>query len=882
MVFSGLLGSKRPRRPSSVASGRSSLLRPGSSSSARSADHKDLGHKEKHRDDAVMDDDNDDINDNNDDNDDKNDNNKNDDRAADTKNGDAADAASIRTTNSAHSRRSATSPIPPSPPDFIADESHLAPVEPEAPDLRDLNNSLDALTAVFPDVQVDVFREMLTSFDGESRLALVADALLKSRASWVKGRWRVADKDKEVTGGMTATTVSATPSTAPADRFRTPAYKKAAKALASHEFRGLPRSAIHAVLAEQNYAYLEARRALVQMSSKSWRFTISSLFLRRKPVTCTEAENHPLIVWKSSGQGSIIPTIKATGSAELDRELYTALVAPLRVQQRTAQEDADRAMASALNTAEAEAVGATYECACCFTSATFEEVTTCSNAHDDDDDDDDDGAHIICFRCVQHSVREAVFGQGWARTIDTSRGTLWCPAVVSRSSGSCGGVIPVDHLHRALLSEKRGADTLHHLERRLADHSLVGSGLPLVRCPFCEYAEVDDIYVPFHEAPLRLRVDSLYSLAFILLLFGVTHVLMLPLLALLILITVLPGVVSPFGLASSFVSAWGGKRNDNKSSSSSSTTVAGPTTTSPRKRAAAPRKPPSYFRQQLAAAVTRFRRRRRGQQFRCQNPGCARVSCLGCGKAWTDIHVCHESSLVALRTQVEQAMSMAIKRVCPRCHTSFVKTVGCNKLTCPCGYKMCYVCRKDISGNDGPDAGYRHFCEHFRPHGDGRPCNQCNRCNLWETEDTEAVLQAAREEAERKWRETEQRELSLSERAYLETGIAIGGGTVRGSSSRSSGGGGGRGLGGVGVGGGIIHFGGGGGSSSSPAAAAVAMAQKVLACVAAWASPVTWGLWPGRDTTAKDSPAGADAAANLPRLPTLADTLDWLLESVLV
>lgn len=142
---------------------------------------------------------------------------------------------------------------------------------------------------------------------------------------------------------------------------------------------------------------------------------------------------------------------------------------------------------------------------------------------------------------------------------------------------------------------------------------------------------------------------------------------------------------------------------------------------------------------------------------------------MSCSKAWIDIHVCHESSLVALRTQVEQAMSMAIKRICPRCNTSFVKNAGCNKLTCPCGYKMCYVCRKDIGSST---EGYQHFCQHFRPEGDGRRCKECAKCNLWEAEDTEAILKEARAEAERKWRETERRELSGAERAYLETGVA--------------------------------------------------------------------------------------------------------------
>lgn len=91
---------------------------------------------------------------------------------------------------------------------------------------------------------------------------------------------------------------------------------------------------------------------------------------------------------------------------------------------------------------------------------------------------------------------------------------------------------------------------------------------------------------------------------------------------------------------------------------------------------------------------------------------------------------------------------MAIKRTCPRCNTSFVKSSGCNKLTCICGYQMCYVCRKDIGNGEG----YRHFCEHFRPTG-GRGCGQCNKCDLYRCEDEEVVVRKAKEEAERRWLE---------------------------------------------------------------------------------------------------------------------------------
>lgn len=614
-------------------------------------------------------------------------------------------------------------------PEYISDETHLQPLDPETPDLRELNNCLEALVAVFPDVQIDVFREMISSFDGESRLALVADALLKNKATWVKGRWRIVDgggaaaaprpaPSKRATSRRQATAgVGETSLLQDNEVFRSPAYQKAAKLLAWHEFKGLSRPTITAVLAEYNYSYLDARPTLVGLSSRSWSYTISSLFLRRKPVTSTEAEDHPLVVWKSSGRGSIIPCLKSTGNAELDRELFDCLIAPLRERSRDAQVEKDRTLAISLNTAEAEESDGTHDCACCFTSATFEELTSC-NAE----------GHLVCFRCVQHSISEAVFGQGWRRNIDPESGTLVCPAV---DSDECKGRIPADHIQRAMMEEKRGAEIMHKFDQRLAEHSLVASDMPLVRCPFCSYAEVDDIYLPVHESDLSIRTDSFYGIAFL----------------------VLCLTLFPFVLLTLLISTLGA------SILGSGYSIR------------------DYLSTQFNAALVRHRRRRRGLKFTCLAPGCRRTSCLSCNKEWVDVHVCHESSLVALRTQVEQAMSMAIKRVCPRCNTSFVKTAGCNKLTCPCGYKMCYVCRKDIGGTDdpdGPDVGYRHFCDHFRPEGDGRQCKQCDRCNLWQSEDTDKVLEGARREAERRWRETEDRDLSAAEKAFLETGVAAG------------------------------------------------------------------------------------------------------------
>ncbi|KAK0645522.1 hypothetical protein B0T16DRAFT_411333 [Cercophora newfieldiana] len=595
---------------------------------------------------------------------------------------------------------------------YITAEDDLKPLGSEPPDLRELNACLEALAVLFPDVQIEVFRELLSKFDGESRLFVVADTLLKNRVEWVKGRWKALDAQHD----PSRTADAIVPSN---ERFRSDDYKDAVKALAKQEFKGLPRSTISAVLAESNYSYLEARKTLVELSSKSWMFTLSTLFSRRKPQSDPDLENHQLVVWKSTGRGSIEPCLKPTGSAELDRELYEQLIAPLKVRRVAEQQNDDHRLAVQLNNSEAEDTHNTIECACCFADCPFEEFTSCTAE-----------GHMICFRCVQHSISEAIFGQGWQRSIDQQTGTLRCPAVDSQE---CKGCVPQHHIYRAMLEEKQGAEILHKLEQRLADHSLVSSGLPLVRCPFCPFAEVDDVYLPQSQRESEFSFwapHNFYNILFVgLCLCAIPF--LLPALILLAALSMAAWLYSKYVLDDHFLT-------------------------------------------EFRLAQARRRRRRRGFRFQCQNPECRRASCLSCNKEWVDIHVCNESALVALRTQVEQAMSMAIKRVCPRCNTSFVKTAGCNKLTCPCGYKMCYVCRKDIGGTgDGPDVGYRHFCEHFRPEGDPKPCTQCKKCNLWESENTEQVLQEAKEEAERRWRETENRELSGAEKVFLETGMGV-------------------------------------------------------------------------------------------------------------
>ena len=68
-------------------------------------------------------------------------------------------------------------------------------------------------------------------------------------------------------------------------------------------------------------------------------------------------------------------------------------------------------------------------------------------------------------------------------------------------------------------------------------------------------------------------------------------------------------------------------------------------------------------------------------------------------------------------------------------------------MRCVCGYKMCYLCRADVTKD-----GYAHFCGHFRliP---GMPCTSCQLCSLYENEVEDHVIGEAEKRAECEWEE---------------------------------------------------------------------------------------------------------------------------------
>lgn len=112
--------------------------------------------------------------------------------------------------------------------------------------------------------------------------------------------------------------------------------------------------------------------------------------------------------------------------------------------------------------------------------------------------------------------------------------------------------------------------------------------------------------------------------------------------------------------------------------------------------------------------------------FHCLNDECGVTSCRSCKKKDHLPKTCKEAEEDnALNAQhaVEEAMTKALMRKCPKCDATFIKSDGCNKISCTkCGQLSCYVCRKAITG-------YEHFNQ--MP-GGARGAVGGSKCPLWD------------------------------------------------------------------------------------------------------------------------------------------------------
>ncbi|GAA5916284.1 E3 ubiquitin-protein ligase RNF216 [Sporobolomyces salmoneus] len=114
--------------------------------------------------------------------------------------------------------------------------------------------------------------------------------------------------------------------------------------------------------------------------------------------------------------------------------------------------------------------------------------------------------------------------------------------------------------------------------------------------------------------------------------------------------------------------------------------------------------------------------------FTCLREDCGKVSCRKCKKEGHVPLTCEEAdreSRMGGVHAVEDAMTEAMIRSCPKCQLKYIKSEACNKITCSkCGALSCYICQavvKDYS--------------HFDQSAPGAPNGNSSKCPLWDDTD---------------------------------------------------------------------------------------------------------------------------------------------------
>ena len=133
--------------------------------------------------------------------------------------------------------------------------------------------------------------------------------------------------------------------------------------------------------------------------------------------------------------------------------------------------------------------------------------------------------------------------------------------------------------------------------------------------------------------------------------------------------------------------------------------------------------------------------------FHCPDAECGQETCRKCGEPAHIPLKCNEvekKQETQGRLKVEEAITQAKIRTCPKpgCGKKFIKSDGCNKMTCACGTLVCYICREPIAKN----VGYKHFCQ--TPHCTHKKCKGCPLFSNADEDDKRAMREAGLQAAE--------------------------------------------------------------------------------------------------------------------------------------
>ncbi|KAJ1925889.1 hypothetical protein IWQ60_004262 [Tieghemiomyces parasiticus] len=488
----------------------------------------------------------------------------------------------------------------------------------------------------------------------------------------------------------------------PGDYFRPPAYREGARLRLFRAFPMLYRSTVDAVLAENHGDFIPSYYQLQDIKDRepnSWFKSVLQQFIPGRP---KQAEDHP-----SMYHLDLLRDVDA-----LDRATRWKQVA------------SDGCVAVALNEEEYERHGQLITCGCCYDEFPFERLASCT------------AGHLCCHDCLRRFTEEFIFGQaGGKQPTDDSDGGLADLRCIGH--GDCVGCYTPTTLQQVLpleiLTQYDQETARRSLTRWRRNQGPTSQAETVVTCSACAYAYLvpptgrttrwwlagsGNTSIVWQHLGTALRAGfTILAVTGGIYILDKLATLVLGLHMTIILESCMVFIIPPVVISRVF-----GARHAN-------------------------------FRAQLQELYQNQAARRDpvGTKtlptgiYQCPNPHCRRLVCPTCDKPLTPDHRCGESYKEAMKRYIDRAMNEAVKRTCPRCQMSFVKSDGCNKMTCRCGYTMCYVCRRDIAR-----VSYAHFCQHFRAI-PGSRCNQCDRCDLYQSEDEETARRQAAEKAKQEF-----------------------------------------------------------------------------------------------------------------------------------
>ncbi|CAO3594385.1 unnamed protein product [Absidia cylindrospora] len=316
-------------------------------------------------------------------------------------------------------------------------------------------------TSVFPDNDIDYLRQLIVRYDHSVIEQVTTTILADSRVPERLDYGRLYRHDL----------------------FRSDMYKSQALDQLATDYPQIWKSSICAVLAENNWDYINSYDQLSEMGSGGFWRSIRNFFTHWSSLTKTgssSSSSSSSSSYMASSSAWSLTTILDSASQQMQHVDTTFIkeLGQLRKRKLDQQSVLDETLAHEINNQEYENDEQYITCGCCFGDYSFEKLVFCSL-----------GSHSFCHDCITRFMMEGLFGQGALRGVER------IPCIASDNIILCEGCLPVRVLQQHILSP----DLWKAYEASLFEVNMAKQAWALVQCASCSYCELDDSIRPIQH-----------------------------------------------------------------------------------------------------------------------------------------------------------------------------------------------------------------------------------------------------------------------------------------------------------------------------------------------------------------------------------------------